>query len=517
MGTHITKVKSLSMDSWSTDQVDNMKRIGNVRSNLEYKPKNTRPQIPVDADEADSAMERFIKQKYAPRLQQRTNTGSSNSDDNQPPLPPKTRFGFRSASSIFPLSSKHRRSVESPQRSPSPPRNKESRIFGATVGSDSLDRLDSKLEKLRDMGFRDDRRNTAVLKGLGGNLEKSIETLVRLGEGSGMKTDSPSSGVQTPLSLAGLGLSMNRASPQSSNNPFDKLDEVSPAIPQSSQSTGGQMAPQNTNNPFGLMPSQSQYSLNQAFQNMSVSSQPLFPNHTGGFLAQQPHQPMYQQAMTPPVPSIPQQHYPPIYENPAQQPQNYNPFMQQQPPPINTNFQSNPYTHSMSAPLQANQNSMVQSPQQYQSQSAFHSSQLRNPFLQNTTPQSNYQPQQQYQRYQQQTYPLIQQNTGKADKRSILDLYNQPQMPPTPQTPQNYQISSQNYQVPSPTQLGVSSPLSQPLSTSGNRNPFMPNGQVTTGDVGIGNMQQFSPNGARHVVFMIATSMWLRDMELGCS
>src|ERR1700760_513555 len=124
-----------------------MKRIGNVASNRIYNPDNTRPPVPFDADEADSAMERFIRQKYQERVvsaQARQNTGSTNSDDHPPPLPPKTgsRFGFRSASSIFPLSSKARREAaaarpDSRERSPSPPRsNKPSRVFGADSPDD---------------------------------------------------------------------------------------------------------------------------------------------------------------------------------------------------------------------------------------------------------------------------------------------------------------------------------------------------------------------------------------------
>lgn len=35
------------------------------------------------------------------------------------------------------------------------------------------------------MGFMDESRNVMVLKGVGGNLEKVIEVLVWLGEGSG--------------------------------------------------------------------------------------------------------------------------------------------------------------------------------------------------------------------------------------------------------------------------------------------------------------------------------------------
>jgi hypothetical protein len=95
----------------------NMKRVGNIASNRIYNPQNAKPPIPFDADEADSAMERFIRQKYQDRTVKapiRNNTGSTNSDDQPPPLPPKTgsRFGFRSASSIFPLSSKSRREAE---------------------------------------------------------------------------------------------------------------------------------------------------------------------------------------------------------------------------------------------------------------------------------------------------------------------------------------------------------------------------------------------------------------------
>ena len=562
-----------------------MKRVGNVASNRIYNPQNTRPPVPFDADEADSAMERFIRQKYVDRAAKpptRHNTGSTNSDDQPPPLPPKTgsRFGFRSASSIFPLSSKSRRQAaqnefEQRARSPSPDgRNKQSRVFGTSVASD--EDLEQKLAKLRDMGFRDEKRNVTVLKGLQGNLEKSIETLVRLGEGSGSsglaKPDSgPSSRSRTPITPStGLTIDRMRANelPKSSNNPFDMLDSPrTPAPPQSSQSTGSisqsQMMgnnpyqPAQNSNPFGLMPSQSQYSLNQAFQNMAVSNtQPLFPNHTGGFPAPQQQsqvQQLYQQSMTPPVPSIPQQYYPPvIYENPAQQPQqNYNPFMQQQQqiPPINTSFQANPYTQQLSAPPAQTRNffnsPIEQSPMQQQGGQAFYDTgfqqqsqqqqtQQSNPFFQNSqqqttqqqmpqqvpqqapqqAPQQLYsfqaQPQQQqqpqFQQYRQQTFPLMPQQTGRADKRSILDLYNYPQLAPTPLQQQQNQSEAQNVPVP-PTdsqqqQRSVSSPVAAPMA--GSRNPFMNSGgsgvQSPAGDSGMGQFATApAQSGARHI------------------
>ncbi|RDW92197.1 hypothetical protein BP5796_01591 [Coleophoma crateriformis] len=558
LGTHITKVKSLSMDSWSNDQVENMKRVGNIASNKIYNPQNSRPPIPIDADEADSAMERFIRQKYQQAGSGRTpvavrnHTGSSTSDDHPPPLPPKTggRFGFRSASSIFPLSSKASKArreaeatahIQTQVRDPSPPRNKPSRVFGTSVDSEIPVDLETKMAKLRDMGFKDEKRNIAVLKGLGGNMDKSIETLVRLGEGGGgvvtigksPQDAGSSSRPRSPLRL-GAGLSINRTAdtkspPRSarsvaSSNPFDALDAV-PAQPQSSQSTGA-LSPQNpysaqpTTNPFGLAPSQSQLGLNQAFQNMALQpSQPLFPNHTGGFPAQQPSQlgQLYQQSMTPPVPSIPQQYYPSvIYENPGQQPaqQNYNPFMQQQQqqqPQQPSQLNSNPYAaqQQTSTPQQYYQSDIPQYSQTQQQFQGYYDTGMQqspqplqnshmNPFFQNAqqgqassqqygVPQQTqqYQPQGQYDQFRQQTYPAMGQQQAKPDKRSILELYNYPQLAPTPmqqqQQQQQAEPNQQQSQAPNAGQVAPqiqqqqqANAFSNNLAThmAGSRNPF---------------------------------------------
>ncbi|CAK7200877.1 Protein gts1 [Sporothrix eucalyptigena] len=226
LGTHVSKVKSLSMDSWSNEQVDNMRKVGNTASNKVYNPVGQKPPVPIDADEADVAMERFIRQKYINSAftkpanpNRHRNTGSSGSDDIPPPLPPKTpgRFGMRSASSIFPLSSKAKRDASSgtvpakysdsgghyentgrpptsplpraisyprPESSGSGPglRNKVSQVFGSSKHSDNGDTLDAKLAALRDMGFSDDRRNTVVLKSVSWDLERAIEMLVRMGD-----------------------------------------------------------------------------------------------------------------------------------------------------------------------------------------------------------------------------------------------------------------------------------------------------------------------------------------------
>ncbi|CCF43352.1 UBA/TS-N domain-containing protein [Colletotrichum higginsianum] len=463
LGTHISKVKSLSMDSWSNEQVENMKKVGNVRSNQIYNQDNKKPPVPVDADEADSAMERFIRTKYVNNkpVPVRKQHSSLSDEGIPPPLPPKSggKFGFRSASSIFPLSSRLKKdsslrsTMSSPRdmpRSPSPTDlpNKPSKVFGASVSYEQED-TERKLVSLRDMGFSDGQRNAMVLKGVSGNLERAIETLVRLGESdrrSPSLTGPRESSLRGSRSHANLSASSGLSAPQptfsdhtqspstaSSNNPFDML----PPQPQSSQSTGTlQNKNPYANNPFGA-PTQQQQDVNQAFGNLSLApAQPLFPHHTGGLPASQPFaqpQQMYHQSMTPPVPQQ-QQSYNPMsfnnsnmtYPQPIQpQATGYNPFFtnQMQPQlqqnlgvntaPTSSPFANNPFTRS---PTRIQSPSLGQIPEQ--SQTSFYtdspqtaSPQTSNPFfaqrgsqLPQPPPQQSYQ-----QQFQQEQNPFQQQ------------------------------------------------------------------------------------------------------------
>lgn len=409
LGTHISKVKSLSMDTWSNEQVENMKKVGNVSSNKNYNPQNKRPPMPIDVDEADTAMERFIRAKYmnnALASTRRHNTGSTESDETPPPLPPKTfsRFGssLRSASSIFPLGAKAKRERDAARNTPpasprdhSSHRNKPSQVFGVSVGHEQpADDHEKKLSQLRDMGFSDDHRNAMVLKGVNGNLDKAIEALVRLGEGDGRTVSSLTSPresslgatrSQAPAKSSSLGTTGLTTASAPSNNPFDMLDmPPPPAQPQSSQSTGTiqNKNPYLSSNPFGMPAQQTSAALDQAFQNMSLApSQPLFPHHTGG--APQQQQTMYQQQLStqPPVPAMPQGYGAEMFSNnqtsplPVQQ-TGYNPFFatqqQQQPPQqsltVNTatlpgGFANNPFTRS---PTRIQSPTLTQIPEQVQ-------------------------------------------------------------------------------------------------------------------------------------------------------
>ncbi|KAF8352028.1 hypothetical protein F5887DRAFT_1277745 [Amanita rubescens] len=66
IGTHISKIKSVTLDSWTKEQVETMKSMGNLKSNAIYNPNETRyPPPPALADpENDTDLESYIRSKY---------------------------------------------------------------------------------------------------------------------------------------------------------------------------------------------------------------------------------------------------------------------------------------------------------------------------------------------------------------------------------------------------------------------------------------------------------------------
>lgn len=354
----------------------NMRKVGNVASNQIYNPDNKRAPVPIDADEADSAMERFIRQKYTNNVAaQNPKPGSPRSDEGTPPpLPPKntTKFGFRSASSIFPLGSKAKKDAKQSATAGHSPNlaNKQSKVFGASVDYDVSDDTDRKLAKLRDMGFPDSQKNAIVLKGVNGNVDRAVEALIRLGEG---EKPLPTPGLTnnnklrqtrslTPLtpnpvttssehnSQRKLEVDRPTTSSTVSTNPFDMMAR---AQPQTAQSTGSlqNKNPYNmvTTNPFASMTQQG--NVEEAFQNLNLSTSPQ--NITSPF---PPPQPLYQQS----APSSPQSYqnvsfpggmtFPLAAQNHLQQQQ-----QQQQPAPLQsqpTGF--NPFFSQPSSPVPTN-------------------------------------------------------------------------------------------------------------------------------------------------------------------
>ncbi|KAF2863511.1 ArfGap-domain-containing protein [Piedraia hortae CBS 480.64] len=98
LGTHVSKVKSLSMDSWTADQVTAMREMGNAASARIWNPAGVRPDLPVDAGLVDIAMERYIRRKYeqhafaagaVPVPTPSSGRSFESAEGERPPVPPK--------------------------------------------------------------------------------------------------------------------------------------------------------------------------------------------------------------------------------------------------------------------------------------------------------------------------------------------------------------------------------------------------------------------------------------------
>jgi hypothetical protein len=476
------EVGTRSADTYRTDLTDscqNMKRVGNVTSNQLYNPRNTKAAIPMDVDEVDGVIERFIRQKYEHKMfnesqpGSRQNTGSTSSDDRPPPLPPKPskRFhfpGLRAASSNLPKSRSDRFSPPvSPGiggfgREPSPPPKdrKHAKFLGADLGGSRDDNFERKLTHLRDMGFTDDRRNLQVLKGLNGNVEKSVETLIRLGEGNSRSRSlsplppSPLPPRDGPTNGITVEKSRGPPTPSKTSNPFDQLDVQNKSLPQLPEHP--ELSPQNTYNPFlqpnGQQSQQYQPTLEQSFQNMQLGQSQfpapqLFPNSTGGYGNGNPSQlqtnPFLQTYTPPPVPQMPPQYNqftnPDSYSHPPQQQ-----FVQTQP----TGQAPNPFLRGSRSQIFNTGNSV------FDNQAAFASNnthQMYNPqSLQQQSFTQQAQPQESHYNPFQQTQPQQMQSFAHSLQDQRAEHQNQPFLQPSQdqmaQPHQSYPFQQQSSQ-----------------------------------------------------------------------
>lgn len=503
LGTHVSKVKSLSMDAWTADQVEVMKKVGNVISNRVFNPGNVKPDIPIDADEVDGAMEKFIRQKYEQRTlsggrmgenarardvasrQNKDGTRSSNGEGEPPPLPPKPgkKFGFslRSSSSVFPSHSRPERITPplSPNYTgsdysagpPSPKASKPSQVFGMEITSIS-NNFDAKLASLRDMGFPDARRNSDVLKSTDGNLDKAVEVLVRMGEHS-----KPASRALTPVSIGGTGvngLSVEKtrqaepaaqsSSPWNIQNNSAQQRSVTLPVPQQSASGanwGQSPAPASSNwNPFLSQAQtqaplqqqpQQQQSLENSFQNMQVSgamqmqtpqSQPQQQAFASVYQQQPQQQQQQQQQSNPFMYTAGTYGQSPWQSSPSTTPQ---PQSQQQPPPQQ---QSNPFLRtSRSQTFQPSNHWTQQSQTPFQYQSQPQTRPHIQPQLQSQptgNPFGNWEQQSVFQQPATQSpAPIYGQQTDFFSPPQPQQQAYQPQ--PAPQNPWSQQCDYQNY------------------------------------------------------------------------
>ena len=490
-----------------------MKLNGNTAVNRVYNPRNRRPDIPLDADEVDSAMERFIRKKYQDRSLAEVSTRPQMRNEGSPPVPPKSPeasppppvpskkgrffgFGLRASSSSYPLSKHDKKKlppeprVESAFTIDSNDYASVSRMSDARASISDAE-LQRKLVQLKDMGFSDTERNTNLLRRLNGSVGKTVEALVQLGpsmgqrESSAKATSQPREVVRRDTSFPDTPEPAKPAPGTSnmSNNPFDQTSSrsgfgISMAPSQQPQTTG------QSNNPFDQPTrAQTDSGLVNSFQGMQIS-QPtapsLFPNSTGGYPVQQPQvvNPRLQ-SMTPPVsmmsqpygyvnsPSTIGSNTNPFFQSAQPQGQGNNPFFAQQrsiPQPqqeqltqMPNTIMTNPFMstnhaaqQSNAVPSSHNPFGLPPPPQQFPPQSSQGQSSLFIPVSAAPSAASSFPPNNPFQQQAPQQAP--QQIHGQQPLQFPNFQYGQPQS--QPQQPVNpYQMPSNPYASPGQPQF----------------------------------------------------------------
>lgn len=498
------------MDTWTTEQVEvssdskyapttanmflqSMQTKGNTVSNNTYNPHRIKLNTPNDMNDFDRTVERFIRQKYERKsLMDPEDAAGSHDIQNDPRYPPsmldqyqdpmphlpvqKTgrKFGldkFRSTSNLLPKRFQKKDTSQAypaylngeanddndyynrpSQRSRADSdyqhnrANKQSRVLGSNLGQGE-ERFDTKLAQLRDMGFRDSRQNSVVLREAGGDIDRAIEQLVKAADRNKSPIPAPRSPTQS------IKVEKRGSAAPATNNPFE-MPQRSATAPTSlfmQQHNQQQQQPQQQLQLQQMQHHQHQHqqqqALDQSFQQMSLA-QPNMNAHNPYLQLQQTqsHMPPNTYTQSHPVQSHPTG---PVFSvGAAQQTQSQqfgstNPFGTAQSP-----YQSRPGTG-----FDATNNFAHQQQQQpfFSQQPALAPQHTSNPYIgqmQQAAPSTNpygqpamYQqpqqtgmPQPQYQQPQAQYQPQLQpqqqqppQYSNRLDKTSILALYAQPQ------------------------------------------------------------------------------------------
>ncbi|CAO3622933.1 unnamed protein product [Mucor fragilis] len=165
MGTHISKVKSITMDQWTSEQIEMMRTSGgNIAVNSKINPNPGNNPRPLAQDD-EHAMERYIRAKWEKR--------AFLVDNNRMAPLPKTPVSVPAVARLQAL----------PKRSSSVP------ILATSTGNNNNDVL--ALNQLREMGFKDEAKNKQILLQTQGSIEAAIEILSRSAVASSSSSSSP--------------------------------------------------------------------------------------------------------------------------------------------------------------------------------------------------------------------------------------------------------------------------------------------------------------------------------------
>ena len=404
LGVHITKVKSVTLDKWTDEQLDSMKNGGNAKVNAMYNPGNVAldPAALASGSDADRRLEQYIRDKYeykrlmngaVPNYHQSstpTQRSSSSSFAYQSELRQLISMGFDEGlareglqqtrgnvpSAVEFIVQSRKPSISTtaqPSISANTPReyfkdaprmlNKEVNSSGVVLhqGTSPL------LKQLHNMGFTNDDLNMAAINQANGSLELAVEMLAE-NKVSATQTTQIQQKQTQPKKQDLLGLF--DSPPKQDNNDFG--DFQSTATPNPSTISSNAQKKLDANDILGLFDTPVQQPAQQQPQQQSFNS------------FQQPQQTFNSFQQSAPPTQQPQQQFNNFQQSPPSQ--QFTSFQQSPPSQQFTNFQqpqpTQQFNNFQQSPPQQQFNTM---PTQYQQRAnSPPTSNVSNPFSNNS-------------------------------------------------------------------------------------------------------------------------------------
>ncbi|KAI8359087.1 hypothetical protein EDC96DRAFT_514138 [Choanephora cucurbitarum] len=174
MGTHISKVKSITMDQWTMEQIEMMRNSGgNTTVNQKVNPNPANHPLPI-THEDDHAIEKYIRAKWEKRAFVTNNVSPPPSS----PMPLQTQVQPQPQSQVQSTLQKASPAVARLQVLP----KRSSSVPVVNNINDNMAGLQYKLLQLHEMGFRDEHKNRQILSQTQGSFEATVEILSRLAQ-----------------------------------------------------------------------------------------------------------------------------------------------------------------------------------------------------------------------------------------------------------------------------------------------------------------------------------------------
>jgi len=239
MGTHISKVKSVDLDTWTPDQIENMKKWGNYKANLYWEANMT------ERDKfQESNFERWIRSKY----EFKRFVKSDNVPD--PDTLPNENGESKVSTSSTKQSAKPLVSTEEVQG-----------VFSTSNNTSNKNNDNSSNSNSQDIFLFQDFTSSSSTNA-NNNNNNNLSTINAFNntntKTTPVKTNNPSNQNALKSSILSLYNSPSTAKPANTSNNFAQFDnmplafQATPMQPQSASSGfGSTMQPQSTNNGFG--------------------------------------------------------------------------------------------------------------------------------------------------------------------------------------------------------------------------------------------------------------------------